>query len=223
VRPAAGASGRVELARVVVGAGRGREVLKELKELAALPSPPQGTWAVLARVLIEENLERAPAQRKWEQVEAALARADRVESDAVTAAVLRADVLTFRDQPAAALRSVQGARKARPGEPMLWQAEATLLARQGEPEAARRLLAEADERFPDRLDWLTLRVWRLVREQGAEAVAALEELEQKSTGLTADDRGRLLRTLAEAHGRIENHDAVARLCGLLLKADPGDL
>ena len=43
----------------------------------------------------------------------------------------QADVLTFRDDPDGAVRTLEEARLRRPDELLLWQAQATLLARQG--------------------------------------------------------------------------------------------
>lgn len=218
-----GPAARAELARALVANGQGKAASAALKELAKLANPPEVTWAALARVLIEENLDRAPAGRRWAEVFAALDRADRVPADEATAAVLRADAHTFLDEPAEAMRVLREARARRPDEPLLWQAEATLTARAGQDERSRKLLEAADARFTDRSEWLVNRAWRLADERGSAASAALEKLEQDAEDLPQDDRDRLARALVYVHARIENYAAVERLCARALKADPTDM
>jgi predicted Zn-dependent protease len=214
---------RVEVARVLVGAGRSVEALPGLRKLVELPAPPDAVWNLLAQALLEEPGESPGWRRHRQEVQRLLARAERLPAEAATAALLRADLLLLNDERDEAWSVLAQARQQYPDEPALWRAQAALAAGRGDEKSAGALLAEADQRFASRLDYLIERSRQLAGQRGTQAVKALEALEGKATGLSAEQRDRLRRHLLELHAELGHTKGVERLAALLLEAHPRQL
>src|SRR5207249_1368530 len=100
---------------------------------------------------------------------------------------------------------------------------AALSERQEGPEAALRVLDEAERRLGDRAEIRLARAWTWARRGGDEAPAALAKLMQDLPKFTADDQQRLLRGLVDPYIRIGDRREARRLLDLLAEQQPHDL
>jgi tetratricopeptide (TPR) repeat protein len=214
---------RLGLGTTLLEAGRVTEALTELRAAAAADEVPAGTWPVLARALLQANLGLPPARRDWQELEAALTHADEDKPGAAEVVVLRAEMLTARGQATEAAELLKKAREKEPGAAVLWAAAADLAARGGDLDRARDLLTGAEGKVTDplplRLAWV--RYWH--RRGGGPAREGLARLARESTSLSAADRVRLLRALAEAQYHLGDVAAAERLWRELADRDPTDL
>jgi tetratricopeptide (TPR) repeat protein len=187
---------RLALAAALEQAGRSDEALEQCRQATLLPHPPDEAWVVLARGLVQRNLSLPAHKRDWEEVARVLDRAAGAPSQAVPAAVARAELLMAQDDPGQARRVLEGARDRQPDQPALWTALAALAIRGGDSAGAARVLADARERLGDRLELRLAEAELALSRSGREAVASLRALEQGLEGVPAEYRERFLCRLA---------------------------
>src|SRR5205814_783335 len=87
---------RLELSLALLKAGRLDESLDECKAILAQPQAPAEAMLLLVRVQLAKNLQRPPAERRWEEVQRLLAQVSRGPAGA-TAEALRAQVLACQE------------------------------------------------------------------------------------------------------------------------------
>jgi tetratricopeptide (TPR) repeat protein len=213
----------LEWAVVLLANRAGAEAVPLLRSLAQMPVPPEAIWPLLAQALIEHNLIRPAWQRDWTEVERALDRASKIPAHAVRAALLRVSMHYLRDEVEQARKTLAEAQQRHPEEPLVWKARVQLALREKDDQAVRAILAEADRRLGDRVEWLLVRADLLAIQPGSSSLDDLQKLESAADRLSAEDRDRLERRLVEVAGRQGIHPAAQRLCTRLLARHPDDL
>jgi tetratricopeptide (TPR) repeat protein len=214
---------RLLLDRRVADPKAGESALMLLRSLSQMPVPPRPVWLLLARALIEQELFRPAWQRNWTNAERAIEQASKIPADAVAVVVLRLHLHLLREGPAEARKFLIQAQEQRPDEPLLWKLRAELALYDMDPGAVQAVLEEADRQLANRIQWLLLRTSMLSLLPSSSSLRDLQKLESTAIRLSAEDRDRLERHLAEAANREGNHSAVERLCKCLLGRHPGDL
>jgi Tfp pilus assembly protein PilF len=190
---------RLGLAETKWTLGRFEEAVEDYRQVMNRPNVPAGGWLDLARLEIECQLQRDPAQRNWSAAERDLELAGQANPGQSDVAVLKAEVLLARGHTKDAEALLQRECDANPKVPAYWVALATLAAHNGERFATLAVLNEAEKALGDHVELRLARArfWASQPDakQRHEALAALKNNVDK---LPADDRPRLLAGLAEA-------------------------
>src|SRR5262249_11352403 len=147
-----------------------------IAEYRRVVPPVVEAQVAVARLLVQQNLRRPPAQRRWQDVTAAIDAAS--QAAPVELPILRAEVLAAQGEPAAARSLLEAACTEAPRSPAPVVALAALSERQDGPEAALRVLDEAQPRLGDRAEIRLARGWTWARRGGDSAAPALAKLSQ---------------------------------------------
>src|SRR5262249_26721540 len=137
--------------------------------------------------------------------------------------ILRAEARMGQGDPAAARGLLEAACKEYPERAEPTVALAALVERQEGPEAALRVLDEAQGRLGDRAEIRLARAWTWARRGGEGAPATLAKLTQDLAKFSADDQVRLLRGLVDPYLRIGDRREARRILDLLADRQPHDL
>jgi tetratricopeptide (TPR) repeat protein len=215
-------SARLELARVLLANRGGEEALALLRSLVKTKGPSE-TWVLLARALIEQNMARPVWQRTWSEVEQTLQAAEKARANPVDVALLRARMHLVRDEQKEAERGLLLARSEHPDQPALWKACADLALLKGDRAAAEKIMAEADKRLGNAVEWLLIRAGDLASRNDRRAALEMDRLEATAATLPAADRDRLERYMAEVLHQQGNIARVEHLCRGILQRHAGDL
>jgi predicted Zn-dependent protease len=216
------------LGQASLDADNPQQALVYLKPLIGDPEAPRGTRTLLARAQLRLALQTPEKQRNWKAVETALADAEKFEAGDLDLAILRANVLL-------AQRKLDGARavltreiairssNTNPEDIPAWLALADAESRAGDYERADEILADAKKRFGDRAA-VRLGKARLLVERGRTGDReAIKNLANDDAGLSADERGRLHRDLAEVWLRLGDAREARRLLERAAAEMPRDL
>ncbi len=178
---------------------------------------------MLARTLFQRNLALPPGKSNWDEVDRALARADKEPSQGVAAALLRADTWVLRDDLKRATAVLEDARKQYPDAVGIWTALATLAARRGDLAGGNRLLADAHERFGDKPELVLVELEFRAGQDAVEVERFLQGVEKTSAKYEPDVQARVLTAVAEAYCRLGKAGEGDRLCKQLAERPTLDL
>ncbi len=215
-------SARLALAAALQASGLGKEALEQYRQAVGLPRPPAAARVLLARALVQHNRSLPARTRSWAEVEKILDRAARLPSQAAAAAVVRADLLEARGQPAEARQVLETARDAQPDQVGPWIALAGLAARRGDARGAAEILAAARGKLGDRRE-LRAAELDLVAADGRLADGVLQDLERNLPPGTPDERARFLAGVAAAWFERGEFREGERLCRQLAARPATDL
>jgi tetratricopeptide (TPR) repeat protein len=213
---------RFGLASALAAAGQTAEALAECRALLAAPPVPAEALTLYTRMLTQRVLRLPSAERKWQEVEQALAEAARAAPASAEATVLRADVLSLQERPEQARTVLEQARDKEPDRVAFWVALAGLSEREGKPEQTAAILDQAQQRLGDRIELRLARVRHETR-RGSAASPALTDLERGLEKFTPEEQSRLLAALAEAHNLSGEPGEAGRLWQRLAERFPNDL
>jgi tetratricopeptide (TPR) repeat protein len=214
---------RTGLGAALLEQGRVEEAVAELQLARSAADPPPELWAILGRALLYRNQRLPESQRHWTEIESALAKAHAAQPNTPEMVILQADVLTARNDAAAARALLDKARQVKgPAQARLWCAQAELAERHGDRAGADRILDEAEAELGDNIDirLARCRLWSRRTDVSRQRLAGL------STGLDHFDgatRRRLQRELAEALTRIGDATHAAALWQQIAAAEPLDV
>jgi tetratricopeptide (TPR) repeat protein len=217
------------LAAAQLALGDGEGALKTYQKLRTVEGAPFSAWTETVRLLLAR--ERRQKGRPPAAVDKALAEAERKQRRApedqkerqeIDWNLLRADVLTARNQVARAEKLLEEAAREKPA--VEYQTALIALAEnQGDVAKAGQLLDDAEKRFPDQVEVMLARARFLVNRDGVGARAALASLARGLDGLKAPERVTVLTGLAEASYRIGAQAQSAALLARVARERPKDL
>ncbi|HXG10515.1 MAG TPA: tetratricopeptide repeat protein [Gemmataceae bacterium] len=224
----------VQLGVALAAIGSVDEAVQEFRLLADTIPAAQ---ALVARVLIHQNLRLPPEQRReperWQPVHAALDQAAPALPDAVEVPLLRAQAWTAQalatPEPdraklfAAARAVLEAARDQQPQKVEFWTALADLAQREGDSSKALAILDEAQQRLGNGIELRLARVRHWAIRGGDEAPAALAKLAADLDRLSDKDRIRLLDALAEGYAQLGDAAQAERFYSRLAAEQPQDL
>jgi tetratricopeptide (TPR) repeat protein len=215
----AAADARARYAAFLEAAGRPDEALAQYR-LITDPTPEAGL--ALARLQIRQALGSPADRQDWPAVEANLAALEAQYPDDPRPTLLRADMLAARDRLPEARDLLDRAIKAKPDRVELWAAAVALAARAGGPAEARTRLDEAEKALGDRAALRALRAELIAAAGGPEATARVGELAKGVEGYPAEERVGLLRRLAAARTRLDDHAGALALWAPVVAQRPDD-
>jgi tetratricopeptide (TPR) repeat protein len=223
------APARLGLASVLATEGKTNEALQEYRRvmsnrqvMSKMPELKVSLVPTVARLLIRQNLDLPPAQRRWPEAEQLLEEVDK-KAESAEVRILRAEVFAAQSKFEVARKQLEEARDRQPDQVETWWALISLMDRQGKPEALASVLDEAQRRLGDRVELRLARARAVARRGGAGATEALGKLAQDSGKFSEIDQRRLLRGVAQAYSQAgEPREAVRVLEGLAQKW-PDDL
>ncbi|HEX4589649.1 MAG TPA: tetratricopeptide repeat protein, partial [Gemmataceae bacterium] len=192
---------RLGMAKVRWLQRRLRAALDQYRQLMNLPEAPADGWVQIARLTLLSALDdKSDADRRWSDVDRALAHAESVLKPPPPALILlRADYWSCRGdfgRGHAGLVAAYPDPKGRPIE--IWAALAVLEERQGRPDAALGVLDEAQRACGDGVETRLARARYWLRRGPPQAAAGIAPLVRGLDSLTADQRRRLLPELGAA-------------------------
>jgi tetratricopeptide (TPR) repeat protein len=191
---------RLRLVVTLQRLGRLEEALDECHRMMALPSPPPDGSALLAQLMIQQNLRLPDRKEQWQEVDLRLKEADkaaRTDEQREQLALLRAENLMAQKKFADAHKELKEARAKLPRQEGLWLASVDLAVRDGKRELAERILADAEKKLGDGAGLRLSRLRFLLAYAGAEK--ELRDLEAGLDKFAKEDQGRVLAALAEVH------------------------
>ncbi len=159
------------------------------------------TNLAIARNLIRRNLSLPAARRNWEEVGPFLDDVGRKAPDEPRVAIFRAEVLTSSDRVDEARAVLEKARDAHPDRAEYWSALIVLAERRGKGEELPALLDAAEKTLGDRVDLRLARARNLASRGGPDVAEKLKALGGSLEKFSKDERGVLLRGLAESLAR----------------------
>jgi predicted Zn-dependent protease len=190
---------RLGMAEARWALGRVDEAVQDYRQVMRGSRVPASGWIDLARLEVENQLQRQENNRDWSQADRDVDRAASANPGVADVTVLRAEVLVGKGRPDQAEALLKKACEADPKKAEYWVALATLADHDGERYHALAVLADAEKVLGDcvELRLARARFWsgRPDDKQRREALAALAKNADK---LPADDRAKLLAGLAEA-------------------------
>jgi tetratricopeptide (TPR) repeat protein len=221
------AEARLGMARTHTALGQVREAESQYRQLARLPNG-HGAWVEVARLVLQRNLrEDQPNWEEVDDslkvaeglrprpLAVALLRAEALSAQAEVADAARKKQLQEEARAVVLVNLLGGlpvfAGLMRPemlpvaafpqnrSLAALWTALSALEERAGRPEAALRLLAEADKRFGDLVELRQARMRYWARQRGPGAGRALAALEQGLDRFPPEERHQLRTSLALAY------------------------
>jgi tetratricopeptide (TPR) repeat protein len=219
--PALG-SARLALGAALQAAGRAEEGLEQYRQAALLPQPPDETWVLLARALVQRNQTLPARARNWAEVEKVLDRAAGRPAVGAAAAVVRAEMLQAQGLADQARPVLEAARDAQPDRVEPWVALAALAAHQGDARGAAGVLAAARARLGDRRE-LRATELDLVPPDRGDSFTALKEVEKNSVAGTPEEKDRFLCRVAAAWFEAGEFAEGERLCRQLAARPAADL
>ena len=160
-----------------------------------------------ARAQLLATLAEPPRRRNWKDVDDAYKAATAGQSDTLDHVLLRADIARGRGDADKAEKILNEAMKRQLPEPKpesaaLWLALAEMSAARRDPDRALSILADARNRFGDSAA-IRIRTIRILAARATPRdIALFGHVVDDLEGFPADDRGRILRQLAEAWIRI---------------------
>jgi tetratricopeptide (TPR) repeat protein len=180
--------------------GRTADALAEYKQLAAQPNAPPAARIDLARLLILDQLQSE--DKDWQKVDKALREAEEAQPNAADVVLLRVEALAAQNQFDAASQVLAKARERDPERVDYRVALAGLALRQGNSAQAAALLEETEKQTGDTLLLRLGKANYLATLPRAEAEPGLEKLASGLEKFSAEERSRLLGTLADAWLRL---------------------
>jgi tetratricopeptide (TPR) repeat protein len=208
------------LASALWATGRLDEALAEYRKLAA---QDPALRLVLARLLIQRNLNLPAAERRWDEAEALLDEAAKSAADSLELPLLRADILIAKDKLPEARQLLVTAHEQHPRHIPFWLGLAVLADLTEGPDKALEILAQAHAQTGDSVELRLAQAGFLLKNKKPELSKALAELEKPSEQLSSEDRQRLRRLLADAYLRAGLTVDAGRLWNAIAKEQPDDL
>ena len=219
---------RAGTAAALASAGKPEEALAEFEAIAAAMDPerlgavPQ-IWYPLLQLRMQLQAKRPVSDRDWSSVDAlldTLAESAAVSPDQL--ALLRADVLVRKGEPAAA-RELLEAAVGKGSNPQVWAALTTLVLRTDDAEAAEAVLAKVPADVAKSPIILTVRGQVAARRGGDEGKAELAEIEKAALALDNADSANVLASLAGMQYAAGDLTAAERLWREIAKRQPEDI
>jgi tetratricopeptide (TPR) repeat protein len=212
---------RLGMASALVAQGRFDDAIDEYRKLQALPGTPPEVQTILARALLLRTLKQGdPEQRRWQDVDEALRRAQEMMPESSEVTLLRADALAARNQLDQAREEIRKALVGHEGLVELWVALSAVAERQGKTDEALTILNDAETKVGPRVELRMSRARYWGGRGGAEGLKALDQIEEGAKDLPAAERDRLLAALADAYTRAGALDRSRRLVQQLADAQP---
>ena len=208
-------------ADALVAAGKPDEALAAYRRQAARTA---AVWLPVAGLELVKALRTPdPAKRDWAPAEEALGRAEKASPGAADVALLRADILSARGDPAAARKVVDGLAAARPKDPAVLAAVALWDLRDGGPDKAAKTLDAARAAGVDSVDLRVARAQVAAAAKDPDLARTLAELAKGSEALGKGPQRRLVRRLAEVAAAAGGPETAAGLLKQAADAQPNDI
>jgi Tfp pilus assembly protein PilF len=220
---------RVGAAAALAASGRADEALREYEAVAAaipaerLAATPQ-VWYPLLQLRLRDQMTRDAAERDWSQVDAILDQL--ASSEAITREqldLLRADVLSRKDEDPLAVNLLRKAVEQPGASPQVWAALATLLQRTEGEAAVRKLLDDAPDAVANAPGLLLVDAQLAAARPREEAAPLLADIEKRARTLPKDDAAQALTMLASFWLGQGDRDAGERLLRDAAEMRPDDL
>lgn len=212
---------RLELARRLENDGNPEAAF--MLHLMLLEERPESQLD-LVRLLIQQNLQKPPAERSWREAEERLALAGRTLPDSQTDVdLLRVDLLLAQDQVAKAQEALAGLVRRDPDDWRVPIAQARMAEHQGNSDAALKLLDEAESQRGVALAIDLERIANWTRRGGDEAKAFLTRFAAQVPERPAEDQPALLEALAVASLRLGEVEQSRSLWKQLAEAQPDNI
>jgi tetratricopeptide (TPR) repeat protein len=179
----------------------------------------------LARLLLEENRRRSPAQQRWSEVEEELPPIPDKGEDKLGVWQVWAELRRAQGKPGEAWKLAETQRNLNKQQVAPWLFLAGLL-ETAKPDSTwapgtdtLELLNDAEKEIPSRVEWDLLRVSHWTRKGRKEGLPELQKLEARVEKLPSEaDRHRLLAALSDAYLALDEVAAAQRLLQQLAQA-----
>ena len=222
--PTLAVAAREELALALAGLGRLDEAAETYRVALRMPEAPDRLLVELGKVLVVKNLRLPAGQRRWDEAEAILDRAEVASPSSADAAVLRAEVLAVREQLDAAGDRLRQAEEAHPDLAGPKVARAALAERRGRSGEALAILEEARKRLGDRAELLSALSQYWSARPGEAGSRALIGLADAAAGIGDQPaRSALLGLIAEGLDRVGDAGKAASIRDRLAVEQPDHL
>jgi tetratricopeptide (TPR) repeat protein len=197
--------------------------LAEFTELMSFPNAPAEGWPILARLMIVRNLGAPANQRDWKEMDVTLRKLAGTSADKVEAALLQAEVLVAQDKVEQARRLLEETRQQQPKRVDVWVALAGLDTRQGQVDAALRVLDEADKAGLDSAELRLARLQTLLSRSSPDTVQLLPQVTKGLENLPYEKRLLVLGELAEAYATLDQDAEAEQIWNQISQMEPADL
>ncbi len=205
----------LELASALVEQGRIADALREYR--LVLPKRP-AVSVVIARTLVTQQIALPPGQRRWSEVEQAIAEADRLMPNLPDVGILRAEMLQARGDSKGARAALEATRERWPDRIEPWVGLAALDSRDGQIDKANAGIDQATKKFGDRVEVRLARAKVLVNQGRDAALKGLPALAADVSSFNEEQRRALFGGLVEAYLRVnaftEAQETWSRVVGL---------
>ncbi len=193
-------AGRLGVAAAQRTLGRIGASLEQYQQIAQLGEPSAERWVEIARLRLEQIFLQGTGD--WNEVDAALDQAEKIQPDFVDAILLRAHALAIRKQFPAAQELLTRALTRQPKQVEFLTALSDLAQRQEDWPKAWAYLEQAQKECGDRVEIRLARAAYWANRKTPETGPALAKLGQNLKNFSEPDQARLLQGLAEISFRL---------------------
>jgi tetratricopeptide (TPR) repeat protein len=214
----------VGMGAALLNIGRVEEASQTLEPLRTSRDLPRGFWILLSRTRLAQQLRRPEAERRWTDMEAALAEAEKAEPKSVAVPIARGELLAARRDFVGAKLLLEKTQEEYPDDLAVWCARADLSAWQGRHDEAEQTLEQAQSVIGDRLELRLAKCRLYVMRGNQDDRTKLARLGDKMpVAFSMEQSARLQRTLADAYYRLGDWGRTEKLMRDVARAVPRDL
>ena len=211
------------LIEALMASGQLDDALNEYSDLAKMGKVSSAGLIPWARMLILRNLRVDPAARNWEPVNKLLDEAEKATPESSQIPVLRAEILVAQDRAEDAGKLLANVREKDPKKAEIWSVMASLAQRQGNWDAAEKVLDEAEKASGDTVDVRVARAQYLIRRYAADAKDRVRALAENTAKWTDAQRLQLCGGLLSAALQIDDTEFAKKLCRQIADKEPNNV
>ena len=212
--------GKLKVATTLASLGRIEEALRAYR---AIPTDTPGVKAAMVRLRLGQNARLAESDRRWDDIDAAVAEVAGPDPTSADLIALKAEVMIAKGKLSDARALYEAARAKFPDEPQYPIGLAGLYQAANDNAKALATLDEAEAKFGDTpaIRVAKARYWST--RGGQEAPTALASLRDNLGKFTKVQQAEILDGLANANLRLGNRGESGQLRDQAIQADPDNL
>jgi tetratricopeptide (TPR) repeat protein len=212
---------RLDLARALISSGQTNEAVQELNEL--VEAGDDMAMRMMFQVLLSRNLALPPEQRNWAQTDRLMEEIVKRDPENVGILALHAEYLNKKGEVDQAQKLLADNREKFAKEPVYQLALADATNSRGGPEAALKLIDQAEKEIGPKQEFRLARVSLLAQKGDEASKKALLDMAAHAGDLSENDRRALLGSIGQTFYVLRDFEHARNVYAELAKQNKDDL